>query len=56
MTTSRVRSALILPALILGIPWNLVIVSLIAVASILRGVVYVMSSVQNAIALWLTEP
>lgn len=56
MTVSRVRGALTVPLLILGIPWNLAIVALIAVAAALHGVVYVMSSVQNAIALWLTKP
>jgi type IV secretory pathway VirB3-like protein len=56
MSQSRVRSALTIPALILGIPWNLAIVSLIAVAAALQGVVYVMSSIQNAVANWLTEP
>lgn len=56
MTVIRVRSALTIPALILGIPWNLAIVSLIAVAAALQGVVYVMSSIQNAISDWLTKP
>jgi type IV secretory pathway VirB3-like protein len=52
MSQSRVRSALTIPALILGIPWNLVIFALIGVASVLHGVVYVMASIQNAIAIW----
>lgn len=54
--SSRVRSALTIPALIFGIPWNLAIFALIGIAAALHGVVYVMASIQNAIALWLTKP
>lgn len=56
MLSSRVRGALTIPALILSIPWNLAIVLLIAVASALHGVVYVMASVQNSVSIWLTKP
>lgn len=53
--SSRVRGALTIPALILGIPWNFAIIALIAVASLLHGVVYVMASIQNAVSIWLTK-
>lgn len=54
--TAWMRGALTIPLLILSIPWNLAIVLLIAVASALHGVVYVMASVQNAVSIWLTKP
>lgn len=54
--TARMRGSLTIPALILGIPWNLAIVTIIVIAGTLHGVVYIMASIQNAVAIWLTKP